>query len=204
MKYLLRILIVMLSGFMLVVSSQASEKTGPKPEAPPWNLEQLMTDLSKIGNGSATFKEERHISFLVEPLISKGNLRFKSPDYLFKHTETPKDERMVIAGDEMTVTSLEDGFQRTISLNDYPQLRGLLDGIRFALSGNLQALRDHYELSLEGKRDDWKIQLIPRAQTILEIIEKIFISGAKDRILKVETRETNGDFMVMTIEPLEP
>ena len=180
---------------------QTPDKFLPEKEEDSWGITKLMESLSKVGEGTARFKEERHINFLSKPLTARGNLRFKSPDFLFKHTESPKDERLVVFADEVTITNLNDGFQRTFSLNDYPQLRGLLDAIRFTLAGNLVGLNKSYKADLLGAQDLWQLNLTPKPQPILKLIQYIKIFGRQNQISKIETEESNGDHTVMLIEP---
>lgn len=168
-----------------------------------WDINALMTSLAKIGKGTAKFKEERYISFLSEPLIASGNLRFQSPDFLYKHTETPKDERLVIFEDEVTITNVKEGLQRSFSLNDLPQLRGILDGIRYTLAGNLEGLNKSYELTLQGNQGNWQLHLTPKLQTMLKLIREIKIFGKGHNVFKMEIKESNDDRTVMYIEPIE-
>jgi outer membrane lipoprotein-sorting protein len=182
---------------------QTNSNASPKNEAKAWDITSLMASLSNVGKGSANFREERYISFLSEPLVSNGNLRFQSPDYLFKHTESPKDERLVVFEEEVTITNLKEGIQRSFSLNDFPQLGGLLNGIRFTLAGNIEELYKTYELNLEGNQEDWQIHLTPKFETMQELIQKINIFGKKHHVLKMEISEPNGDRTVMHIEPIK-
>lgn len=181
----------------------AKNTTALTEEIYAWDINVLMESLSTVGKGTANFKEERYISFLSEPLIAKGNLRFQSPDFLYKHTETPKDERLVIFEDEVTITNLEEGFQRSFSLNDLPKLRGLLDGIRYTLAGNLEGLNKSYVLVLQGVQGNWQIHLTPKLNTMLELIRKIKIFGKGINIFKMEINESNGDRTIMHIEPIK-
>ena len=207
MRSLLRIsafmIFFLLSAPAWFVLGQTQNKISPERSDSGWGITHLMAALSQAGEGLARFREERHISFLNVPLISHGNLRFKSPDYLFKHTETPKDERLVVFKNEVTITSLEEGFQRTFSLEDYPQLRGLFDGIRFTLAGNLTGLNQSYEIDLQGAQELWQLHLIPKLQPMKEMVGKVTIFGSRAQLFKMEISESNGDFTVMFIEPLK-
>ncbi|MGV7220120.1 MAG: LolA-related protein [Nitrospinales bacterium] len=194
-----------LTGILLLPGWNVMGQTKPiastKTEVKVWSISNLMASLSSVGKGTAIFKEERYISFLSEPLISKGNLRFQSPDYLFKHTESPKDERLVVFEDEVTITNLEKGLQQSFSLNDFPQLRGLLDGIRYTLAGNIEELNKSYKLTLQGSQADWQIYLSPKLKTMQELISNINILGKGQNIYKLEIFESNGDRTIMHIEP---
>jgi hypothetical protein len=181
---------------------QTKSNASPNNKVDEWGINNLMASLSNVGKGTAIFREERYISFLSEPLISKGNFRFQSPDYLFKHTETPKDERLIVFEDEVTITNLKEGVQRTFSLGDYPQLGGLLNGIRFTLAGNMDELNKSYELNLDGDEENWQIHLTPKFKTMQELVKYINIFGKKHHVLKMEINEPNGDRTVMHIEPI--
>jgi outer membrane lipoprotein-sorting protein len=199
--------IISLSLIMLTAGGNAMEEsnstTYSKNKVNTWGIETLMASLSNVGKGSASFREERYISFLSEPLLSKGNLRFQSPDFLFKHTESPKDERLVVFEDEVTITNLKEGIQRSFSLNDSPQLAALLNGIRFTLAGNIEKLNKSYKLVLLGKQEGWQIHLTPKIQTMQRLIRQIIVFGKSVQIFKIEINEPNGDRTVMHIEPIK-
>ena len=163
------------------------------------DLRGLMVSLAGKKEKSARFKEEKFLKILEKPLRSEGTLRFQAPDYLEKITAKPEKERLVVKNELVTIFDQQDVSQ-TLSLDEYPPLKELLNGIRFILLGNLNALTKYYELDLKGNCNQWNLILVPISEPALNIIDRIVILGEKDNIKKITWVESNGDFTVMTIE----
>lgn len=161
-------------------------------------LEALMDSLARNLGNSAGYKERKFLSILEQPLISEGTLHFSPPDYLEKIITKPQKERLVVESEILKIFDQQDNF-RTFSLDDYPPLKELLNGIRFTLLGNLNDLKEYYELDLHGNCDQWSLTLVPKTTSAMDIIDRIIFLGAKGKIQKITWVETNGDFTVMTI-----
>ena len=158
-----------------------------------------MVSLAGKKERSAQFTEEKFLKILNKPLRSEGILRFRAPDYLEKITTKPKKERLVLKSEFVTISDQQDKFQ-TFSLDDYPPLKELLNGIRFILLGNLDALTEYYDLDLKGNCNQWSLILIPISASALEIMDRFIILGREENIQKITWVESNGDFTIMTIE----
>ena len=159
------------------------------------DLRGLMISLADKKEKSAQFTEEKFLKILEKPLT----LHFQAPDYLEKITAKPEKERLVVKSELVTIFDQQDVSQ-TLSLDDYQPLKELLNGIRFILLGNLNALMKYYELDLKGNCNQWSLILVPISAPALDIIDRIIILGEKDNIEKITWVESNGDFTVMTIE----
>lgn len=163
------------------------------------DLPELMISFAGKKERSARFKEEKFLKILNKPLRSEGILRFRAPDYLEKITLKPKKERLVLNNEFVTISG-QHNKPKTFSLDDYPPLRELLNGIRFILSGNLDALTKYYDLDLKGNCNQWSLILIPISASALEIMDRFVILGREENIQKITWVESNGDFTIMTIE----
>jgi outer membrane lipoprotein-sorting protein len=163
------------------------------------DLQGLMLSLEQTKQKSARFQEEKFLKSLKEPLRSEGTLHFHAPDYLEKITKKPVKERLVVKGELLTILD-QQNTPRTFSLNDYPTLRVFLDGIRFILLGNVYALKEYYELDLNGDCDQWNLILVPTLTPTKSVIDRIIVLGEKSDIKKITWVEFNGDFTVMSIK----
>ena len=106
---------------------------------------------------------------------------------------------MVVENDIVRIFDQHDE-SRTLFLDDYPPVKDLLNGIRFTLLGNLDALSQNYALDLSGDCQKWSLTLLPKSVSALSIIDRIIILGEKDTIGNITLVESNGDFTIMTIE----
>ncbi len=193
--------LVLLIGILFISSTEASEIISPNESDPVCVviLQELMVSLARKKEKTALFKEEKFLSVLAEPLKAEGTLKFRAPDYLEKIITKPQKERLVVENDIVRIFDEQDE-SRTLFLDDYPPLKDLLNGIRFTLLGNLDALANHYELNLSGDCQQWSLTLLPKSVSAMSIIDRIIILGKKDTIETITLVESNGDFTIMTIE----
>ncbi len=193
--------LVLLIGILFISSTEASEIISPNESDPVCvaKLQELMVSLARKKEKTAFFKEEKFLSVLAEPLKAEGTLKFRAPDYLEKITTKPQKERLVVENDIVRIFDEQDE-SRTLFLDDYPPLKDLLNGIRFTLLGNLNALTNFYELNLSGDCQQWSLTLLPKSVSAMSIIDRIIILGKKDTIATITLVETNGDFTIMTIK----
>ena len=193
--------IALLIGTIFIHSAEAFDDSllGKSNQTCSVDLRGLMVSLAGKKEKSARFKEEKFLKILEKPLRSEGTLHFQAPDYLEKITAKPKKERLVVKSELVTIFDQQDVSQ-TLSLDDYQPLKELLNGIRFILLGNLNALMKYYELDLKGNCNQWSLILVPISAPALDIIDRIIILGEKDNIEKITWVDSNGDFTVMTLE----
>ncbi len=193
--------LALLGGTLFIPFSEASEINSPKKPNPicTVELQEIMVSLAHKKEKTARFKEEKFLTVLEKPLQAEGTLHFRAPDYLEKITTEPRQERLVVEGDIASIFD-EQGEPQTLSLKYYPPLKELLNGIRFTLLGNLDALTHDYELDFSGDCHQWSLTLLPKSVSALSIIERIIILGVKDHIENITLVESNGDFTIMKIE----
>ena len=65
------------------------------------DLPELMKNLSAQKEGRARFVEQKTLSVLSTPIESRGELTFKSPDFLQKKTTQPIQETLTIERDRV-------------------------------------------------------------------------------------------------------
>ena len=164
---------------------------------PVWGLPELMIDLGRVKQAKGTFVEKKYLKLLNAPLESSGELIYTAPYRLEKLTLAPKPESMVVDQDTLTVEMR--GRKRSLQIQDYPVLWAFVESIRGTLKGDLSALRQFYQVKLEGSRLAWQLQLQPTEKKMSALIQVIVIRGSKDRIATIEITESDGDRSVMTV-----
>ncbi len=115
-----------------------------------WGITQLMQTLAQVKSSSAQFTERKTMRMLSEPLVTSGTLLYLAPDQVQKITVLPKRERVAVRGDTVTLDGGQDERSRTLSLSDYPEIGGIVEGIRATLAGDLPTLRRYYAVQLEA------------------------------------------------------
>lgn len=167
-----------------------------------WTPETLLNTLAEHRQGKLRFHEEKFIGVLDTPLLSEGTLRFHPPDHLEKHTTSPRDERMIINGNQLSYT--RHGQTYTLNLAEHPEATAYANSIRGLLNGNAALLRKSYELKLSGDRAHWVLLLLPTDARIQSLIQSISVNGSGDHLQRIEYDQANGDRSIMTLLPAAP
>jgi outer membrane lipoprotein-sorting protein len=164
-------------------------------------LGNLMALLAQRRHGVADFTQTQYLAVLKQPQRSEGVLNYDAPDHLEQRTLKPHPQTAVL--DHGTLTLTRGSRQRTVRLDEYPQLAPLIDSVRATLAGDLPALRRRFEIRLAGDLDHWQLELTPRESGLALGVQRIQINGERDSILQVEVQQGGGDRSLMTIKPRE-
>lgn len=167
-----------------------------------WDLDALGHALAQAPGGRIPFHEERHISYLKEPLRLSGFL-VRDETRLEKHVTVPAPEAFVIDGFHATIRTAS-GEETTFSLGDHPLLLGLATGLRAALAGETDALQRDFDVALDGTEADWLLRLFPRSETLRRDLREIGISGHGARVSTIQVLGMSGDSSIMTLEHPTP
>lgn len=168
--------------------------------AAPWQLADLMQLLAQTRSGQARFVERKYIALLDRPVESSGELSFTAPDRLEMRTLKPRPQAMLLVGSRLTLE--QDGRQRTVDLQAYPEVAAFVEGIRGTLAGDRQALERVYRVHLIGTPARWQLMLEPRDPGMSRIISRIRIGGSQVDVTTVAYEHADGDRSEMQITPL--
>jgi hypothetical protein len=136
---------------------------------------------------------------LSEPLKSSGTLAYAAPDKLEKTTLSPRPERLILDGDQLTIDRGAGAEHRTFALSAHPEIAGVVESIRGTLAGDTAALERFYTIELSGGRADWVLRLKPKDATLRKLVTTIRIAGAGAEIHTIDTQESDGDRTEMII-----
>lgn len=165
----------------------------------PWGLPQLMAGLGQVKSAAGQFTERKTMRMLTQPLISSGRLAYVAPSHIEKVTVSPMPERLVMDGDRVTIVSGPNNDTHTFSVADYPQIGGLIEGIRATLAGDLPTLERIYTTRLSGTQAAWDLQLVPKDEDLARFVKRIDFRGDGYRIRTIDTEGSDGDRSEMTI-----
>lgn len=164
-----------------------------------WSVEQLLANLAKNRQAEVRFEETAFSDLLTQPLKTQGILRFTPPAGLEKQITAPYDERYLVEGDTLLFESKTKGTNRTLSLHDYPALRGFIEAFRSTLANDVVTLRRWYRVTLQGEPRGWVLVLRPLDNDVRALVEAVRFSGEWDRISRIELLAPDGDRSVMVI-----
>ncbi|MCK9259103.1 MAG: LolA-related protein [Azoarcus sp.] len=165
-----------------------------------WDVAALMKTLAGNGGGKVRFVETRHLAILDQPLSTTGELVYRAPARLERHTETPVRESMVLDGDTLTLT--REGKTHSLRLRDYPEVAALIESIRATLAGDRKTLERSYALSLSGTAEQWSLDLLPSDPAVAKVVLRISIGGSRGEVRTVDILQADGDRSEMRIEPV--
>lgn len=185
---------VWLGVFSIVIQAHAQSKI--------FDVAQLMQLLVGVETHDAVFTEKKQLALLTEPLVSKGILRYRRPNYIERNTTEPKPERFIYENDQILIEAY--GRQRRIQAGTQPALGALLESIRATLAGDEEALRRHYQLRLTGSAAHWRLEMTPLQAELAKRIRQIRIAGSQEQLRLVEIFEVSGDQTHMTIGAVQP
>lgn len=160
-----------------------------------------MRRLAASGGVRATFHERKHISLLSEPLETDGNLFFEPPDRMARHVEKPGRSWLAVRDDQVVMRDATGEERFDLGRSDVA--RGLVDSLAVVLRGDLQVLKDRYEVTFRALESGWRIDLTPRSRMLRNLIASMAIDGVDSEIRRVEVREENGDWTVTEFSSIE-
>jgi hypothetical protein len=163
------------------------------------DLDALMALLTQRHEGVADFEQTQYLALLKQPLRSSGTLYYEAPDHLEQRTLEPHPQSAILDHDRLTL--VRRGHQRSIRLQDYPQLAPLIECMRATLAGDRAALERQFRLEFSGDLAHWRLELQPLDPALAARVQRIRLEGARDAILQVEVRQSDGDRSVMTLKP---
>lgn len=163
-------------------------------------VDEVMAQLADVREGRASFVEDRVLPELDQPLTLRGTLHWTAPDRLEKHTVTPNEELLAVAGDRLLWLRPGENSRQEMNLDQAPEIRVLVEAIRATLAGDLATLRRYYEVSFTGGPAGWRLVLSPLSTRVRAMVQRIEIAGRVADLRSVETQGQGGTTR-MVIEP---
>ena len=176
-----------------------------QPDSATVSLNQLMATLRTVRHVEARYLERRTLHTLRTPLETHGTLRFDAPDQLQKATDPQANgtaERLTIKGNQLTIDRGRNAAPIVLMLSEHPEIAVLVESIRATLSGDADALRRIFDVSIAGTISGWQLVLQPHEAAQRGILQWMRITGYSGRITAIDTQDGDGDHSEMTI--LEP
>lgn len=192
-----------LVAFLALPAAQPARADGVAPVT----LDQLMASLRSVRHVEARYVEHRDLHVLRTPIETRGTLYFNAPDRLEKVTDPAADgstERLAIDGDRLTIDRGKSSTPIALSLHEHPEIGVLVESIRATLSGDGDALRRTFDVTLSGSLSHWQLVLQPRDAAEHQMLQWMRISGYAERITAIDTANGDGDRSEMAIVEQTP
>lgn len=167
------------------------------------SLNQIMATLRAVRHVEARYVERRTLHALRTPLETRGTLRFDAPDRLEKATDPQANgasERLTIKGNQLTIDRGQGAAPVVLMLNEHPEIGVLVESLRATLSGDADALRRIFDVSLAGTVSGWQMVLQPHDAAQRGLLQWMRITGYAGRITAIDTQGGDGDHSEITIQ----
>jgi len=167
-------------------------------------LDQLVKSLAQSILRERTFHETYYSHMLTTPSHKEGTLVFQPPDRLEKHVRIPTEESFVIHGDNLLYENPSREISHTFSLQEFPALSTLINGLRALFNGDPEQLQQVFSISISGTPESWTLDLAPRTINDEDGVDCIRLSGEQTDLRILEIRETNGDRSILALDRQTP
>ena len=192
-------------NFIIATGVLFSALAVPTPAAAsqvPERLKKLLLKHQRSSGLYARFIEEKHIALLKVPLKNEGFLAYLRPDLFARIIEKPNPSKIVAHGQTLSFREGE-GKKTDLSLQNRPELKALVDGVVFLLSGDAEQIQKLYELRVKTCAEMCQVELIPKDPRMRSLIDKFVVNEKSGELVSFEVHEKSGDYSVTKLVELD-
>lgn len=157
------------------------------------NLDRVIKNLGQSTMREQIFHETYYSHMLTTPSHKEGTLVFHPPARLEKHVRVPIEESFIINENSLLYENPSREISQTFSLQEYPSLATLIEGLRAVFNGDQETLRQFFFVTMSGTPEVWELNLSPRTQVDGDGVDCIRLTGEQTHIRTIAIEETNGD-----------
>ena len=183
------IALIFLSGFI------NAQETGFKEIQ---NIDKVKTELNKLSDNTSTiqskFIQEKHLSFLTENIISKGEFYFKSPNQLRWEYSEPFEyiivfnDKNIFIKDENKISTFD-----TESNKMFSEISNMMIG---TIQGNLSTDSERFDVKYFENTSQYLLELYPKLPEMKSMLKtiKIYIDKSDISVAKIKMIESSNDY----------
>ena len=168
------------------------------------DLSRILENLGQSTIRERTFHETYYSGMLTTPSHKEGRLIFHPPSRLEKHVQSPAIESFIAEGDNLLYENPSREISQTFSLQDYPALAALIEGLRSLFNGDEDTLRQVFHVSLTSTSDKWQLNLSPKTHHEEDGVNCIRLAGNDVNLQTISIYETNGDRSELLLDSQVP
>jgi len=175
-----------LAALAALLPAAGARAAGERPD-----LDALLAHFARSRGVEASFREEKTLPLLAEPLVSEGVLYYAPPGRMARFTTSPERTSLLLVGDRLR---LEDSLGvDEIDLAERSEARRFVEQLLVLFRGDADALRRDYEASFEWRDGPWTLALVPRDRRVREIVREIALRGDGPRLDEMVVTGTEGE-----------
>jgi hypothetical protein len=165
--------------------------TAPLLAAEPDVLVRIGAQIEQHTVVRAEFAQIKQMAALKRPLVNSGRLVFSRRHGVLWQIEQPYRMSYVL-GEERIIEISADGARRERSLREIPGLAQVGRVFRAILGANAVALREIFDVSVQGDPTKWEIELKPRQAQLAQFLSSLKLSGGRF-VENIRIEEVGGD-----------
>ncbi|MCM0083092.1 outer membrane lipoprotein carrier protein LolA [Geomonas sp. Red32] len=167
---------------LVLMTARALAAASPAVEA----LETLRRSFRDTAGFTADVVQEKRLSLMKKRLVSRGVVRFRTPDTFFMELYPPHASRLLLKDNLLLMHLPGQATQRVV----LPPGEGLGKWFAF-LSRPVNAVPEGAEVTATRQGGLWQLQLAPKGEGGVRRIAIVF--DGEGRIFRVAIDERNGD-----------
>ena len=165
------------------------------------DVEKQLAQFASFPVSSGRFKQVKHIQRLSRDFNTSGSFLFSETNGIIWEIETPFPATMIF--DETGIRQqLPNGTTTVMDGANNPVFERFSLAILAIFAGNYPELRNNFNVYYTTNRNEGRIGLIPKDQTVRLIIDSLVITGA-DKLESLTLNESSGDAVVYTFDTLD-
>jgi hypothetical protein len=176
-------------SFLMLVSTATISPVVRADDAD--TLTRIGAQIEKNAVVRAEFTQTKQMAALKRPLATTGRLVYSRRHGVLWQIDQPYRMSYVL-GEERIVEIAADGTRRERSLRDVPGLAQVGRIFRAMLGANAVALREIFEVGVQGDPAKWEIELMPRQAQLAQFLTGLRLSGGHF-IEAIRIDEEGGD-----------
>ncbi len=161
------------------------------------DVESVKLEINKVAASIETIKsrfvQEKHLSFMTEPIVSEGLFRFKKENQLRWEYTKPFEYLILFNGDEIIIKDQNKTNRFDASSNAmFKQINDLMLG---AIKGDLGKNKD-FVMNLKESSQHYLLSLTPQNEELKKYISSVQIHFEKSdlAVSSIKMIESTGDY----------
>ena len=181
-------------SFFSVAALQADELMNPEDQLT--FLQNISSQQTDIKNFTVQFEQQRHLSIMYEPLVSKGTCYFEKPDKMRWEISHPYSSILIYNSDRVAKFEIENGKVKKLNFGAADIMRKVLQQIISWMQGDFGEANGLYSIEVFKGRVN-KIVLVPKSEAMRVNLQKIelHVRSGDFQMDKVVIRESETDYI---------
>jgi outer membrane lipoprotein-sorting protein len=190
----MKILITLIVSIFVAIATFAQENNFKEVT----DIEKVKVELGKLSENTSTihsqFIQEKHLSFLTENIISKGEFYFKGPNQLRWEYSEPF-EYIIVFNDKNILIEDEDKISTydTESNKMFSEINNMMIG---SIQGNLFTDSERFAVKYFENKTQYLLELEPKLPEMKNMLKtiKIYVDKSNISVAKIVMLESSDDY----------